>query len=302
MKPTTRLKRLICHDEDTLMMPVVHDPLCAKIAAEQGFEAIFSAGYANSAAYLGEPDVGVMTLSEMASCVSRIVDAVDLPVFADGDTGHGDVVNVGRTVRMFEKAGAAALFIEDQVFPKRCGHMSDKGVISKDYMVAKIRAAVDARRDDDFMVMARTDAVALHGLEDALDRAVAYAEAGADLLFVDGPRTMEQITRIPIELPRPVMANMVPGGLTPLLARKELQALGYACVAYPTGCSYVIAKAVRAYFQRLLQTETTAGMEDIMVDFHEFNRIVGLPEIREAQARLDPQHRAEAVLPKSRRS
>lgn len=288
MKLTTRLKQLICVDQATLMLPVVHDPLCAKIAVQQGFQGLFSAGYANSAAFLGQPDVGLMTLPEMVSCVSRIVDAVDVPVFADADTGYGDVSNVARTVRLFEKAGAAAVFIEDQVSPKRCGHMPQKQVIAKDYMVAKVKAAVDSRRDDDFMIMARTDAIAVHGFDDALDRAAAYAEAGADMLFVEAPQNREQLLRIPSELPRPTMANMVPGGITPILPLEELHAAGYACAAYPTGCSYVIAKAVREYFQQLMATETTVGMEDMMVDFDEFNRIVGLPEIRAEQARFDP--------------
>lgn len=284
-RPTTRLKRLIVAEKGIAIMPVVHDPLCAKIAEQQGIKAIISAGYANSAAHLGKPDIGLMTLTEMVSCLSRIVDAVDIPVFADADTGYGDIPNVIRTVESHEKAGAAGLFIEDQTFPKRCGHMAGKMIIPTAHMVSKVKAAVDARRDQDFLIMARTDAIAVDGFDEAIHRAGAYAEAGADLLFVEGPRTTDELRRIPKLLSRPTMANMLPGGTTPIVSADALEDWGYAIVTHPTGCTYAIAKAVREYFGRLRETRTTANMEDLIVDFEEFNRIVGLDGIRAREAK-----------------
>src|SRR5512136_2915204 len=205
------------------MIPGVHDALCARIAEKVGFKAIFTAGYANSAALLGRPDVSLLTLTEMVDIASRIVDAVNIPVFADGDTGHGNVTNVIRTVKLFEKAGVAGIFIEDQVEPKRCGHMVGKQVISEEKMVAKIKAALDARSDPDLIVMARTDALAVNGLEDAINRANLYREAGADLIFVEAPETVKQMRRITMEVKAPTSVNMIPGGMTPLLTAKELQ-------------------------------------------------------------------------------
>src|SRR5690606_5726050 len=173
MRKTTLLRTLI-HAPEILVIPVVHDPLCARIAEQAGIKAVFSAGYANSAAYLGKPDVSLMSLTDMVSCASRIVDAVSIPVFADGDTGYGNVTNVIRTVEQYEKAGVAGIFIEDQVFPKRCGHMDEKQVIPEKEMIAKIRAAVNTRTDPDLVIMARTDAIAVEGIEEAIHRANRY--------------------------------------------------------------------------------------------------------------------------------
>jgi len=272
-KKTTQLKRLILADE-ILLIPLVHDALCARIAEAEGFQAVFASGYSNSAALLGAPDLSLLTLTEMADCASRLVDAVDLPVFADADTGYGDVPNVVRTMRLFEKAGVAALFIEDQEFPKRCGHMDGKHVIPTGQMIDKLKAALDTRRDEDLMLMARTDALATDGIDAALERAGRYAEAGADLVFVEAPQNLEQLARIPREVSVPTMANMIPGGKTPVLTAPELQEFGYALVA-TMGCSYVIAKAVREFFHRLHRTKTPAGMEDLMLDFDQFNTLVG---------------------------
>ncbi len=279
LRKTTLLKKLI-EDEEILMIPVAHDALCAKIAQQSGFKAVFTAGYANSAALLGKPDVSLLTLTEMVDVASRIVDAVDIPVFADGDTGHGNVTNVIRTVNLFEKAGVAGLFIEDQVNPKRCGHLSGKQVVSPEEMVSKIKAALDARSDPDFVIMARTDALAVNGIDDAIYRARLYRDAGADLIFVEAPESVEQMKRIIREVKAPHMVNMLPGGKTPMLTAKELQEIGYSVVAYATACTYTIAKAVRDLFETLHETGTTASLEDRMVKFDEFNRLVGLGEIR----------------------
>jgi 2-methylisocitrate lyase-like PEP mutase family enzyme len=284
MKKTTLLHTLIA-DPEILVIPVVHDPLCAKIAEQAGIRAIFSAGYANSAAHLGKPDVSLMTLTEMVDCASRIVDAVSIPVFADGDTGYGNVTNVVRTVELYEKAGVAGLFIEDQVFPKRCGHMDEKKVIPDIEMVAKIKAAVDARRDPDLVLMARTDALAVSGIEESIRRANLYREAGADLLFVEAPESVGQMRQICKEVRGPTFANNLPGGKSPVMTPRDLQDIGYAVVADATSCTYVIARAVQELFAELARTGSSAAFADRMILFEEFNRLVGLPEVREQERR-----------------
>jgi len=282
MKKTTRFKKYILADE-ILVLPVVHDALCARIAEELGFNAICAAGYANSAAMLGKPDVSLLTLTEMVDCAGRIADAVNIPVFADGDTGHGNVTNVIRTVELHEKAGVAGLLLEDQVEPMRCGHMSGKQVIPVDEMVAKLEAALDARSDNDFVIMARTDAIAVNGIDDAIERANIYQESGVDIIFVEAPESIEQMRRITTEIKAPTLANMIPGGKTPILSAKELQELGYAAVAYPTACTYTIAKAVKDLFEELHRTGTIASFDGRMLNFEQFNQLVGLPEIRETE-------------------
>ncbi|KUG20977.1 methylisocitrate lyase [hydrocarbon metagenome] len=233
---------------------------------------------------LGKPDVSLLTLSEMVECAGRIVDAVTIPVFADGDTGHGNVTNVIRTVELFEKAGVAGLLLEDQAEPKRCGHMSGKQVIPEREMAAKLEAALDARRDPDFVIMARTDALAVNGIDDAITRAQAYREAGADAIFVEAPESVGQMRRIAAEIDAPQLANMIPGGRTPLLPAQKLQEIGFAAVAYPTACTCTIAKAVLDMFAALHRTGTTAGLEERMIDFGRFNDLVGLQEIRDREA------------------
>jgi methylisocitrate lyase len=285
MKNTTLLRRYISAPE-ILVIPGVHDPLCARIAKKVGFQAVFLSGYATSAAMLGAPDVGLLTLTEMVDSARRIVEAVDLPVFADGDTGHGNVANVARTMRLFERAGVAAIFFEDQVAPKRCGHMSGKQVVAPEEMIARIRAAVDARIDPDLIIMARTDALAVNGIDDAIERMGRYLEAGADMAFVEAPQSIDQMRRILAELKAPQMANMVPGGRTPILPARDLERLGFACVAYPTALTYVISRAARDLLEHLHRTGSTAGVEDRMATFDEFNDLVGLPELRAWEERI----------------
>jgi 2,3-dimethylmalate lyase len=284
VKKTTQLKQYI-HAPEILVIPGVPDPLCARIAQAEGFRAVFVSGYGSSAACLGSPDVGLLTMTEMAGCARRIVNAVDIPVFADGDNGHGNVTNVARTVREFEQAGVAALFIEDQVAPKRCGHMSGKQVIPTGEMLAKIKAAVDTRVDQDLMVMARTDALAIEGLDSAIERMHRYLEAGADMSFIESPESVEQMRRITAEIRAPNMANMVPGGKTPPLSAAELQAIGFACVAHPTALSYTIARAAQRLLRRLYQVGTTDDSAETMMAFDEFNALLGLREIRERERR-----------------
>ena len=282
VKMTTRFKELL-FAEEILMFPVSHDPLCAKIAELSGFAAVSVGGYASSASMLAKPDINLLTLTEMADVIRRTVNAVSIPVFADGDTGHGNVNNVKRTVELFEQAGAASLFIEDQVSPKRCGHMTGKEVIPPSEMSAKIEAAIDARKDPDLLIMARTDAIAVKGIDDAISRAGSYLDAGADFIFVEAPENVDQMRRITREIEAPNLANMLPGGKTPLLTVKELQAIGYAAVAFPTVCTHTIARAVGNILRDLRSGGTLAGMEKRMLSFEEFGRLVGLDRIREEE-------------------
>jgi 2,3-dimethylmalate lyase len=285
MKKTTLFKQYV-RGPEIVMIPGVADPLCAKLAQQAGFKAVFLSGYAASAELLGAPDVGLLTMTEMVECARRIADAVDLPVFADGDNGHGNATNVTRTMRQFELAGVAAIFFEDQVAPKRCGHMSGKQVIPAAEMTAKIRAAVDARADGDLLIMARTDALAVNGLDDALERMHRYLEAGADMSFVESPESVEQMQRITREIAAPNMANMVPGGKTPILTATQLQELGFAVAAYPTMLTYSMARAAERALGHLQSRGTMAGLEDSMMDFGEFNRLIGLDQLRARESTL----------------
>ena len=267
------------------MIPGVPDALGARLAERAGFRAVFLSGYAASASLLGAPDVGLLTMTEMVEFARRVVDAVEVPVFADGDNGHGNATNVMRTMRQFERAGVAAIFFEDQVSPKRCGHLSGKQVIPADEMVAKIKAAVDARVDRDLMIMARTDALGVHGIDDAIERMHRYLEAGADLSFVESPVSVEQMQRITREIPAPNMANMLSGGRTPILTARELQDLGFALAAYPTMLTYVMARAAERALEHLRDHESLAGLTDAM-EFDEFNQVIGLEELRRKETAL----------------
>lgn len=279
MNKTTCFKQMIL-DEEILVLPGAYDALSAKIIEQAGFRAVTLGGYPASASLLAKPDVSLLTLTEMVDHLRRIVDAVDIPVFGDGDTGHGNVTNVARTIRLFENAGAAGLFIEDQVFPKRCGHMEGKQVISAEEMCAKIKAAVDARRDPDLVVMARTDALAVQGLEAAIDRGNRYREAGADLIFIEAPQSIEDMRRITKGVSAPLLANMIEGGKTPILSAKELQAIGYSVVAFPLSTLYAAAWALKEVMTKLATEGSSKNCLGQMIAFENFNHIVGLDAIR----------------------
>ena len=283
MKKTTLLKKLILDDE-ILVMPGAHDALSAKVIEQVGFKAVTMGGYAASAASLAKPDVSLMTLTEYLHIVRNVLEAVDIPLFVDGDTGHGNVTNVQRTVRLFESAGVAGFFIEDQVFPKRCGHMEGKQIIPADEMVAKIKAAVDARVDNDLVIMARTDAVAVSGLGEAIERSNRYAEAGADLIFVEAPTSKEDMRRCNREIKAPTNAIQIEGGKTPLLTVKELEELGFAVVVYPNITVYATAWMLRELWQGLKKNGTTKHWMDKIISFDEFNTLVGLDKIREKES------------------
>jgi len=279
MKKTTRMRQLILAEE-ILVMPGAHDALSAKVIERVGFKALVLGGYSATASRLGRPDVSFLTMTEMVNCLHHIVEAVDIPVFSDADTGYGNVTNVRRTVQEFEKAGVGALFIEDQVFPKRCGHMEGKQIIPTADMVAKIKAAVDARVDEDLVIMARTDAVATDGVDEAIERANIYREAGADLILVEAIRSVEDMRRTNKEVKAPTMANMVEGGKTPILTIKDLQEVGYSCVCIPNATVYATSWALTGLWETLKADGTTNRWTDKMIRFNEFNTLIGLDEVR----------------------
>jgi carboxyvinyl-carboxyphosphonate phosphorylmutase len=282
MRKTTRLKELILASE-ILVMPGAHDSLVARIVERAGFQAVTLGGYPATAALLGKPDVSLLTMTEMVEYTRRICGAVDIPVFTDGDTGYGNVTNVIRTVKEMERAGVAGMFIEDQVFPKRCGHMEGKQVIHAEEMVAKIKAALDARTDPDFIIMARTDALAVKGIDEAIHRGNLYRETGADLIFIEAPQTVEDMKRINREINAPTLANNVEGGKSPLLAAKELESIGYNVVVFPISSTYCIAKAVTDLMKELKERGTTEFFMDRMIPFSHFHQLVGLDDIRKKE-------------------
>jgi methylisocitrate lyase len=293
LRRTTRLRELIAAP-DILVMPGVHDALGARLAEAAGFSAVTAGGYGATATLLGRPDSSQLSLTELSEMYSRLCDATSLPLLADADTGFGNVTNVARTVALYEKAGVAGLFIEDQVFPKRCGHMAGKAVVPRAEWLAKIKAALDARRDPDLVVMARTDALAVNGLDDAIERAQLAREAGADLLFVEAPRDVAQMRRICAEIAGPCLANNIEAGLSPLLPAAELQAIGYAVVVFPVAATYAVAFALRELFATLRRTGTTADALTRLISFDDFNELVGLSAQREREAAW--QRYAEALV------
>ncbi len=283
MKRTSALKSLILA-RDILVMPGVYDALSARVAEECGHKAVFLGGFSATGALLAEPDSSQLSLGELAAHVARICEATSLPVFVDADTGFGNVTNTRRAVRMLERAGAAALFIEDQVFPKRCGHTPGKAVVPVADMVAKIRAAVDAREDADMVVMARTDAIAVNGLDDAIARANLYREAGADLLFVEAPRTVEDMRRVVREVKGPHLANIVDFGHTPELSAAELREIGYSAAIWPVSAILAVTRALREVMGGLAARGSTTHLRDKMASFDDFTGLMGLPALRAREA------------------
>lgn len=285
MKKTTLFRKLI-NDPQILQLPCCHDGLSAKVLEQAGFKAIAAAGYGLSGSLLGMPDMGLLTGSEMIAQYKNICDAVNVPVFVDIDTGFGDVQNVIRAVRDCQKAGAAGLFIEDQTYPKRCGHMDGKSVVPTEEYLPKLKAALWAREDPDFVITARTDAHAVFGLEEALRRATLYARTGADMVFVEAlstPEEMRRVNRTLRELGTPSMANMIEGGKTPLLSAAELQNLGYGVAAYPCGSVFTATKALQGWASHLKSQGTTVGYLDRMLTFDEYLEFIGAHEMRDRE-------------------
>jgi 2,3-dimethylmalate lyase len=282
MRRTTLLRQMLL-DPEILIMPGAHDALSARIVEQVGFKAISLGGAGCSICTLGRPDVGLVTLTEMTTHIRNIAEAVTVPVFADGDTGHGNVTNVIRTTREFEKAGAAGFFIEDQVAPKRCGHKEGKKVIPTEEMVAKIKAAVDTRVDQDLLIMARTDALAIYGMDVAIERVHRYREAGADLILVDALTTKEEMIRLNREVDAPTMVTQIEGGRTPICTTKELEEMGFATVVYPGSSFFAAAYGIKRVMEEIYRNGNTTAFHDSMILFGGVDEIVGLDKVREIE-------------------
>jgi 2-methylisocitrate lyase-like PEP mutase family enzyme len=270
--------RALLSGPEIVVAPGVYDGLTAMLATQAGFRAVYLSG-ASLCYARAIPDIGLLSMSEVADTLGSIRERTNVPIIVDIDTGFGNALNVRRTVEVFERRGASALQLEDQITPKRCGHLRDKALIPAGEMVGKIKAALDARQNDTLLI-ARTDAVGVEGFEAALDRADAYAEAGADLIFVEAPRSKEQLGAVAKRFAgrKPVMANMVEGGQTPLLSAAELQTLGFQLVIFPGGTVRALAFALREYFDSLKANGTTAPFRDRMLDFAGINRLLGTDE------------------------
>jgi 2-methylisocitrate lyase-like PEP mutase family enzyme len=275
-----------------LVAPGVYDALTALLAQKARFQALYVSGAAIAYTRLGRPDIGLVSMAEVADVIAMIRDRVDAHLIVDADTGHGNALNVERTVRLFERAGASAIQIEDQEFPKRCGHLDGKALVPAGEMVGKIKAALDARRSPNTLVIARTDAVAVEGFERAVERAALYREAGADVLFVEAPKTRAELARVPAALGGgPLMANMVEGGKTPPLTAEECEAIGFALVIFPGGIVRALARAAHDYYASLAAHGSTEPFRARMLDFEGLNDLIGTPEMI---ARGQSYERAEA--------
>ena len=261
-----------------LVMPGVYDALSAKIAGRSGFEVIFITGYSLSATLLGEPDFGLLTQSEVVDAARRICSVVDTPVIVDADTGYGNAINVMRTVQELIRAGAGGMFLEDQVWPKRCGHMKGKQVIPLDEHVKKITAAVEARGGSDFFIVARTDSRQALGLDEAIKRGNAFKSAGADAIFIEAPESKTEMKEISRQVPRPLVANMLERGVTPLMSPDELKELGFELIVWPLAPLYAVAKSLTGVYSTLRRDGSTLAILDQLMPFNDFNEIVGLNE------------------------
>ena len=285
MRNTTKFRQLL-REPGIIMAPGAYDCITAKLIETAGFPAVYMTGAGTSVARLGYPDLALATMTEMLDNAGSIADAVDVPVIADADTGYGGVLNVRRTVRQYERSGVAALHIEDQDFPKRCGHLDDKRVIPVSDMVQKILAAVDARTDDDFTIIVRTDALAVTGWDDSMRRCEAYVKAGADVLFVEALRTPEEVERAGRALDVPLLYNYVETGKSPLLPAAELERLGFKIVIFPASALLSVVQAVRQLLAELKDKGTTAHLVENMTSLQDCFEAVGLSEMLADDARF----------------
>ncbi|KAA2312972.1 carboxyvinyl-carboxyphosphonate phosphorylmutase [Pseudooceanicola sediminis] len=285
----TNLKTLLADADRGIVAPGVYDAFTALLAEQAGFDCLYLSGASIAYTRLGRPDIGLVSVSEVIATIELITDRVGLPVIVDGDTGFGNALNVQRTVRGFERAGAQAIQMEDQSFPKRCGHLAGKKLIPAEEMVGKIRAAVDARQSSDFQIIARTDAIAVEDFDAALDRAELYVEAGADVLFIEAPRSLAQMDQIAARFRDrlPLLANMVEGGQTPMGSAQELHARGFRLVIFPGGIARAMLRQGQAYYASLRDNGSNAPFKARMADFDELNRAIGLPEMLENGARYE---------------
>ena len=271
----TRLTR-----KPVVVAPGIYDALTAHLAERAGFSTLYVSGAAIAYTRLGRPDIGLVAMNEVADAISLISDRVRADLVVDADTGYGNALNVGRTMRLFERAGARAIQLEDQAFPKRCGHLDNKTLIPPEEMIGKIKAALDARRSRETLVIARTDAVAVEGFDRAVARAISYRDAGADILFIEAPKTRAELQRIPSAVSDvPLMANIVEGGKTPPLNASELEAIGFSLVIFPGAIVRVLARAADEFYAVLAAKGTSEPFQDRMYDFTALNELIGTPEM-----------------------
>lgn len=284
MSLKTRLQQ-----QKIVVAPGVYDGLTASLAEAAGFEALYLSGAAVAYTRLGRPDIGLTTCSEMADTMTLIADRTALPVIIDADTGFGNALNAQRTMRLYERAGASALQVEDQTYPKRCGHLADKSLIPASEMVGKIAAMVDARASEETLIIARTDAIAVEGFSAAADRAEAYLDAGADVLFIEAPQDRDQLEAIAARFASrvPLLANMVEGGATPITGSEDLETLGFSIVIFPGGIVRALARTAQDYYQSLARNGSNKPFADRMFDFGGLNRVIGTEDMLRKGARYD---------------
>ena len=273
--------------------PGIFELISAKIADRMGFSALYMTGYGTVASYLGLPDAGLASFTDMLDRVSRICAATETPVIADADTGYGGLLNVAHTVRGYEQAGAAAIQIEDQEFPKKCGHTPDRRVIPLADMVAKIEVAVSARQSDDFLIVARTDARTNYGLDEALRRGRAFAAAGADVLFIEAPESIEEMRTIGRSFDKPLLANIVEGGKTPILTLAELKEIGYGMAIFPATGFLAVGEALSAVYQHIREQGSSKGVATPLYEFSAFNELMGFPAVWQFERRWADRERVD---------
>ena len=266
---------------ETLLAPGIYDALSGLIAEQSGAQAVYLSGASIAYTRFGRSDLGLVSVSEVHDTLAAVTDRIKIPIIVDADTGFGNALNVQRTIRNFERAGAAAIQIEDQSFPKRCGHLDGKVLIKTDEMVGKVKAAVDARKTSDTLIIARTDARAVEGLQEAIDRAHAYEEAGADILFIEAPRSVDElkVIRKSFHLNTPLLANMVEGGKTPVKTADDLKSLGFNIVIFPGGAVRAATFQLQEYYAGLLENGSNAEFSKRMHDFDSLNAVIGTPEL-----------------------
>lgn len=277
------LKEKMDQRNEIIVLPGVFDALSAKVAENVGFQAIFQTGYGSAASLLGMPDFGFLNAGENIENARRIIRSVDLPVIVDVDTGYGNPLTVWKIVNDLIAYGAAGIFLEDQVWPKRCGHMRGKEVIGVDEYIQKLRAAVTASENKNFIIVARTDARAPLGIDEAIKRGKMYRKEGADVVFVEAPQSEEELREIPKKINAPLLANMIENGVTPTFSADELKSMGYSMVVFPLSGLYAATYAMKKIFSHLKSNGTTKGCTDTMLDFNEFNELVELPKFMQME-------------------
>ena len=277
------IRERLADSNDIIILPGVYDALTAKIAEDVGFETAFQTGYGTSASLLGMPDFGFLNAGETLENAKRIINSVNMPILVDIDTGYGNPLNVWKIVKDLERIGAKGIFLEDQVWPKRCGHMTGKTVIPKEEYILKLHAAIDAREDNEFIIVARTDSLAQFGIEEAIERGKEYKRIGADVIFVEAPKTIDQMELIAKEIKAPLLANMIEEGITPNLTADQLRKMGFKMVVFPLSALYSATFAIKQTLQTLKKMGTTKELKNKMTTFQEFNDLVNLSAYRKLE-------------------